>query len=57
MLILKGYYGKTNFEAQRNFDASTILVALFEICFRSVFFDVEKRRQCSKVTAMPWDLL
>ena len=57
LLILKGYYGKTNVEVQRNFNASTILVALFEIYFRSLFFDVEKRRQCSKVTAMPWDLL
>ena len=32
------------------------MVALFEIRFRSLFFDVEKRRPCSEVTAIPWDL-
>ena len=50
MLILVHYYGKTNFEVQRNFNANTTLVALFEIRFRSLFFDVDKRRQCSEVT-------
>ena len=29
------------------------MVALFEIRFRSLFFDVEKRRQFSEVTAIP----
>ena len=34
---------KTNFEVQRNFNANIALVVLFEICFRSLFFDIEKR--------------
>ena len=38
LLILICYYGKTN-EAQRNFNANTTFVALFEIRFRSLFFD------------------
>ena len=54
-LILIRYWGKTNFEVQRS--ANTALVALSEICFRTVYFDVKKRRQCSEVRAMPWDLL
>ena len=29
------------------------MVALFAIQFRSLFFDVEKRRQCSEVMATP----
>ena len=29
------------------------MVALFEIRFRSLFFDVEKRRPCSEGTAIP----
>ena len=45
MLILICYWGKRNFEVQRKFNANTTLVALFEIRFRSLFFDVEKRRQ------------
>ena len=32
------------------------LAALFKIRFRSLFFDVEKRRQCSEVTAIPWEI-
>ena len=28
-----------------------------ETGFKSLFFDVEKRRQCSEVRAIPWDLL
>ena len=33
------------------------MVALFEICFRSLFFDVKKRRQSSEVKIISWDLL
>ena len=47
------YYRKTNFEVERNFNANPRLVALFEIRFRSLLFDVEKRRQCSEDTAIP----
>ena len=57
LLILIPYHGKTNFEVQKKFNANTTLVALFEIRFRSLFLDVEKRRQCSEVEAIPWDLL
>ena len=57
LLILIRYYGKTNFEVQRNFKDNTAVVALFEIRFRSLFFDVGKRRQSSEVKAIPWDLL
>ena len=39
-----------NFEVQRNFNVNSTLVALFEIHCRSLFFDVEKRRQYSEVT-------
>ena len=45
--------GKTNFEVQRNFSANTALVVLFEIRFRSLFFEVEKRRQYNEVKAIP----
>ena len=45
LLILIRYWGKTNLN-------NTALVALFEIRFRSLFFDVEKRRQRSEVTAI-----
>ena len=31
------------------------MVELFEIHFKSLFFDIEKRRQCSEVTAIPWE--
>ena len=31
------------------------LIALFEIRFKSLFFDVKKRRQCSEVKTIPWD--
>ena len=44
------YYGKTNFENQRNFNANSALVAFVEIRFRSLFFGVEKRRQYSEVS-------
>ena len=44
LLILLRYYGKTNFEVQRNFNAKTTLIALFEIRFSSLLFDVEKRK-------------
>ena len=47
--------GNKNFEVQRNFSANTTLVALFEVRFRSLFFDVEKI-QCSKVSAIPRDI-
>ena len=57
LLILMCYLGKTNFEVQRNFNANTTLVRLSEIHFRSLFFDVKKRRQCSEITPIPWDLL
>ena len=53
LLILIRYHGKTNFEVQKKFNANTTLVALFEIRFRSLFLDVEKRRQCSEVAAIP----
>ena len=52
LLILICYYGKAKFEAQRNFNANTTLVAFFEIRFRSLYFDAEKRRQCNEVTAI-----
>ena len=39
------------------FQCYTTVVALFEIRFRSLFFDVEKIRQCSEVKTIPWDLL
>ena len=51
LLVLISYYVKTNFEVHRNFSANTLFVALFETCFRSLFFDLKKRRQCSEVTA------
>ena len=43
LLISIRYYGKTNFEVQINFSANTTLVALFEIRFRSLFLDLEKK--------------
>ena len=49
--------GKNKLWGPEKFQCYTTLVALFEIRFRSLFFDVEKRRQCSEVTAIPWDLL
>ena len=52
VLILIGYQWKTNFEVQINCNASTTLLAFFEICFRSVFFYIKKRRQCGEVTAV-----
>ena len=56
LLILVCYQGKTNFEVQRNFNANATLVALFTIRFRSLFFDIKTRRQCSQVTAILCDL-
>ena len=50
LLILIFYQGKTNFEAKRNYNANTTLVALFEIRFRSL---TSKKMQCSEVTAIP----
>ena len=52
VLILIRYQGKTNFEVQINCNASTTLLAFFEICSRSVFFYIKKRRQCGEVTAI-----
>ena len=49
--------GKSKLWGAEKFQCYTTLVALFEIRFRSLFFDVEKRRQCSEVKAIPWDLL
>ena len=49
--------GKNKLWGPAKFQFKTTLVALFEIRFRSLFFDVEKRRQCSEVTTIPWDLL
>ena len=48
--------GKNKFWGPEKFQCYTTLVALSEIGFRS-FFDVENRRQCSEVTAIPWDPL
>ena len=45
LLILHVTKGKINFEVQRNFSVNTTLVALFEIRFRSLFFDVENAIQ------------
>ena len=45
--------GKKDFEVQINFNANTTLVALFEICFRSLFLGVNKKRQCSEVMSIP----
>ena len=36
---------------------NTTLVAFFKIRFGCLLFEVEKRRQYSEVTAIPWDLL
>ena len=49
--------GKNTFEVRRIFFANTILVAFFKILYRSLFFDVEKRRQCSEVRAIASDIL
>ena len=48
--------GKNKLWGPEKFKCYTTLVALFEIRFRSLFFDVEKRRQYSEVTAIHWDL-
>ena len=48
--------GKNKLWSSEKFQCYTTFVALFEIRFRSLFFDAEKRRQCSEVTAIPWDL-
>ena len=49
--------GKNKFWGPEKFQCYTTLVALSEIRFKSLFLEVEKRRQCSEVTAIPWDLL
>ena len=43
VLILIRYQGKANFEVQINCNASTTLLDFFEICFKSVFFDIKTR--------------
>ena len=48
--------GKNKLWGPEKFQCYTTLEALFEIRFRSLLFDVEKRRQCSEVMAIPWDL-
>ena len=45
------YYGKKNFHVQGNFNANTTTLALFEIRFRSLLFDVEKNKIISEVKA------
>ena len=57
LLILIRHKGKPISEVHRNFNANITLVALFEILFRSFFFDVENRRHCNEVMAIPWNLL
>ena len=49
--------GKNKSWGPEEFQCYATWLALSEIRFRSLFFDVEKRRQCSEVTAIPWDLL
>ena len=44
---------KLDLKGQKNFNANTTMAVLFEIRFRSLFFDFEKRRQSTKVTAIP----
>ena len=46
---LSRYWGKTNFYIQRSFNANTILVAIFQIRFRSFFFNVEKRIEVTTI--------
>ena len=53
LLILMCYQGKADFEVQINFNVNTTLVAFFKIRLSSLYFDMEKRRQCSEVTAIP----
>ena len=57
LLILITLLGKNKLWGPEKFQCYTTLVAFLEIHFRSLFFDTEKRRQCSEVTAIPWDLL
>ena len=49
--------GKNKLWGPEKFQCYTTLVALSEILFRFLFFDVEKRRQCSEVTVITWGLL
>ena len=51
------FLGKNKLWGLAKFQFYIALVALFEIRFRCLFFDVEKRRQRSEVKAIPWDLL
>ena len=44
---LPRYLRKSNSEVQRNFKATTTLVTLLEIHLRSLFFGVEKIKQCN----------
>lgn len=37
------FEGKADFDEQTNFNANTVLAALFQIRFRFFFFDAEKR--------------
>ena len=53
LLTLTCYQRKTNFEVHRNLSANNTLVAVFEICFKTQFYNVEKRRKCSEITATP----
>ena len=48
--------GKNKHWGPDKFQCYTTLVAFFEIRF-SLFSDIEKRRQCSEVMTIPWDLL
>ena len=41
-----------SFEVQSNFNTNTTLGALFEIRFKSFFFDIEKSRQCGELTTI-----
>ena len=44
--------GKNKLWGPEKSQCYTTLVALSKIRFRSLFFDVEKRRQCSEVTSI-----
>ena len=49
--------GKNKIWGPEKFQCYTTLVAPFEIRFRSLFSDVEKRRQYSDFSTIPLDLL
>ena len=46
------YWGKINFEIQRDFNINTKLGAFYKIHCRSLFFDIKKRRQYSEIRAI-----